>query len=83
MPTLISPGGQFYRSETPLEITRLRARGYTFEGEPVVSFADTQFHPVHYAVKEVLDYIEAHPEDADRVIAEEKSGKARVSIVGE
>lgn len=83
MPNLISPDGETFRSESPVEITRLRSRGYTLEGESVVTFADTQFHPGDHKVDEVKAYIALHPEDANRVIAEEKAGQARVTIVGE
>lgn len=83
MPVLISPEGVPFRTESAFEIVRLKARGYVEEGEPVVTFSNTQFHPADHNVDEVLAYIEEHPEDATRVIAEEKAGKARTSIVGD
>ena len=82
MPNLISPTGESYRTENPTEVTRLRARGYSIEGEAVVTVADSQFHPGDHGYKEVLAYIEENPADATRVIAEEKAGKRRVSIIG-
>ena len=75
MPNLISPEGESYRTSNPAEVTRLRARGYSVEGE--------LFHPADHKVDEVLAYIEANPADASRVIAEERaSAKPRTSIVG-
>lgn len=75
MPTLISRDGQPFRTENPTEITRLRSRGYEIQGEV--------FHPADHTVAEVNAYLAEHPEDADRVIAEErKAEKPRVSING-
>jgi hypothetical protein len=42
-----------------------------------------EFDPSAHTVAEVNDYLEQHPEDADRVIQAESAGKARVSIVGD
>lgn len=41
------------------------------------------FDPGDHTVAEVQDYIAANPDDADRVIEAEASGKARVGILGE
>lgn len=82
MPNLISPDGVTFRTENPSEIVRLKSRGYAVEGEPVVTVHDTQFHPADHGYREVLDYIAEHPEQANRIIAEEKAGQARISIVG-
>lgn len=76
MAKLISPEGESYRTNSPAEVTRLKARGY--------SVAEELFHPGDHKVPEVLAYIAANPEDADRVIAEEKASEnPRVTIVGE
>lgn len=83
MPTLISPTGAEYRTEDAVEITRLRARGYAVGTERPPTVVDEQFHPTEHNVDEVADYLEDHPDDTKRVIAEEKAGKARKSIVGE
>ena len=82
MPTLISPNGAEYRTESAVEITRLRARGYAVEEQPP-TVVDEQFHPADHKVDEVLDYMESHPDDVTRIIAEEKAGKARTSIIGD
>lgn len=83
MPVLISPDGRRYRTEQPAEITRLRNARYTVEGEEeIVTVDDTRFHPGDHKVEEVAAYVAEHPEDAARVIAEEKAGKARTGIVG-
>lgn len=77
--TLFSPEGVPFRTSSPTTITRLKTRGYT-EQPPE---GDELFHPGDHKVDEVQEYIEKNPADAQRVIAEEKAGKARVSIVGD
>jgi hypothetical protein len=83
MPVLYSPDGTRYRTEEPSEVSRLKANGYSEEApENRVTFADTLFHPADHSVEDVLTYIAENPADADRVIAEEKAVKARVTILG-
>jgi hypothetical protein len=41
-----------------------------------------EFDPGDHTVSEVQDYLDAHPEDEQRVLAAEASGKNRSSIVG-
>ena len=82
MPVFVSPDGVPFRTENAAEGVRLKSRGYTLQGEPVTTFADEQFHPGDKGVDEVIAYMTQHPEQASRIIAEEKSGKARVTIVG-
>jgi len=41
------------------------------------------FDPGEHTVAEVHDYLAAHPDQLDAVVAAEKSGKARTSIVGD
>lgn len=48
---------------------------------PVAS-AVHAFDPAEHTVTEVLAYLEQQPADADRVIALERDGKARKSIIG-
>lgn len=81
---LISRDGIPFRSESPTEITRLLSRGYTVEGEPATTFHDELFHPGDHKVDEVQAYLAdlVVAGDVHRVIAEEKAGQARVSIVG-
>ena len=72
-----------YRTDDPMEIGRMKARGYVEAdaGLPP-SIEEQRFHPDGKSVAEVQQYLDEHPEDADRVVAEEKAGAARVSIVG-
>jgi hypothetical protein len=56
--------------------------------EPIWTGADADpegetFDPSAHTVAEVNDYLDAHPDDADRVLEAEAAGKARVSIVGD
>ena len=83
MPVLYSPDGIRYRTEDPLEVTRLKATGYTETQKRPPTIVDLQFHPVDHSVDEVLTYVAEHPAEAERVIAEEKAGKARVTLVGQ
>jgi hypothetical protein len=41
-----------------------------------------KYDPADHSVKEVLAYIEEHPDDADRVLEAEAAGKNRTSITG-
>jgi hypothetical protein len=82
MPALYSPDGVRYRTEDPLEVTRLKAIGYTDTRKRPPTIGDLQFHPDDHSVDEVLTYVAEHPAEAERVIAEEKAGKARVTLVG-
>jgi hypothetical protein len=45
--------------------------------------ADTTFHPGDHGIPEVLAHLEENPVDAERVLAEERAGKARKGILGE
>jgi uncharacterized phage protein gp47/JayE len=84
------PTGAEYSSESPAEVTRLRmSHKYREVGVqvPVESTKDGEpqvFHPADHSVKEVQQYIKDHPEDADRVIAEELAAEQpRTTIVGD
>jgi hypothetical protein len=83
MPEFTHPQHGSYRTEIPSEMVRLKASGYTEGGRPVATVDEQRFHPANKPFQEVLTYINDHPEDADRVIAEEKAGQRRKSIVGE
>lgn len=81
MPMLYSKNGEAFRTENVSEIVRLRASGYRDTPGPVKTFDDTRFHPEGQGVQEVIEYMAQNPGDRDRVIAEEKAGKARTTIV--
>ena len=83
MPVFTHPQHGSYRTEVPSEMVRLKASGYTEGTKPVPTVDDQRFHPANKPFGDVLKYIAEHPEDANRVIAEEKAGQARKSIVGE
>jgi hypothetical protein len=58
------------------------------DGDPVGIISEdpdpqAEFDPSAHTVAEVNDYLDANPDDADRVLAAERDGKARVSIVGD
>jgi hypothetical protein len=40
------------------------------------------FDPAEHTVPEVLDHLEQHPDDADRVLGLERDGKARAGVLG-
>lgn len=82
MPALFSPTGERYRTEVPAEVTRLLAAGYTESPNRPPTVDDTLFHPGDHAAVDVIGYLAANPGDAERVIAEEKAGKARITIIG-
>lgn len=76
-------GGDGYRTEVQTEITRLIAAGYTLDTpERPPTVAEQQFHPANANVDEVLTYMAENPAEVDRIVAEEKAGQRRVSIVG-
>jgi len=86
--TLYSPDGRPYSTASPTEITRLKAGyGYT-ETAPqqlaVAAPAGTPrqvFDPAGHTVDQVNAFIAEHPELADAVVAAERQGKNRSSIV--
>jgi hypothetical protein len=85
MPTFrLKSDGREYTTSNNAEVTRLRlSRAYEEVGvEPVPTVADERFHPGDHTVKEIQAYLDENPDDAPRVISEEKAGQARVSIVG-
>jgi hypothetical protein len=41
------------------------------------------FDPGEHTVTEVQDYLDAHPDQADAVLAAEQAGKARTTLVGD
>lgn len=62
---------------------RIERAEAAYTGAAVPEAAADVFDPGGYTVAEVAEYLTAHPEDADRVIAAERAGKNRVSIVGD
>lgn len=40
------------------------------------------FDPSEHTVDEVLAHVEEHPDDRDKVVAAEQSGKGRVTLLG-
>ena len=83
MPDFYDRNGTKISTEIPAEAVRLRARGYS-EGKQQRP-ADARFHPGDKSAEEVKAYlasVEGNKPEHDRVIAEEKGGQARVSIVG-
>ena len=84
MPTFLTADGRAYTTDVPAEVTKLRmSRKYSEQGVTPVTVVDTQFHPGDASAAEVKAYIQEHPEQADRIISEEKAGKRRGSIIGE
>lgn len=45
--------------------------------------ASDEFDPTDHTVNEVLEYLQDHPEDRDRVLAAEEAGRGRKGIVGD
>lgn len=81
MTTLISPDGREYRTSNVLEMKRLiNGHRYVIKGEDKGSAV---FHPGDHTVVEVVAYIKDHPDDADRVLDEERTGEARKTLIGE
>jgi hypothetical protein len=81
---LYSRDGTKYNTEDALEISRLKARGYTEtynskDPRPV----STRFNPNDHSAVDVLQYLAENPGDAERVIATERGGKNRATIVGQ
>jgi hypothetical protein len=53
------------------------------EGEeeaPEPAAEEAEFDPSEHTVAEVQDYLEANPDDADRVLDAERAGKKRVGV---
>lgn len=71
--TLFSPDGIEVPADTPTEITRLKARGYT-ETRPFV--------PAEHTVEEVVQHVESNPDEASTVLAAERAGKNRKTVTG-
>jgi hypothetical protein len=74
------PNQQVVRNGDPV------AAGTNDPDPEVVAAADEggdTFDPSAHTVAEVNDYLDAHPDDADRVLEAEAAGKNRVSIVGD
>ena len=80
---LYSPDGTKYRSEDPVEITRLKSKGYTDTQKRPPTVVQQQFHPADHKQDDVLTYMAEHPAEVDRIIAEEKAGKARPKVLGD
>jgi len=57
------------------------APAYEYGSEALVSDGP-QFDPSAHTVAEVLAFIEQHPETAEAVLAAEREGKARKSLLG-
>jgi hypothetical protein len=73
-----------YRTDDPMEIGRMKARGYVEDADGLPpTIEDVRFHPAGKSVAEIQHYLAENPGDAERVIAEEKAGKARATIVGD
>lgn len=85
--TLYSPDGRSYETESPAEITRLKAYGYS-EDRPeklvVPASADPAvvevFDPAEHNVDEVNAFLKAHPDLSEAIVAAERQGKNRSSI---
>lgn len=86
--TFVVDGGGEYTSVDPGEINRLTlsrdyARVDAAPGAPVDPVTvDNRFHPESATVADVISYLAAFPSDAERVLDEERSGKARSTILG-
>lgn len=75
MTVLVSKDGVEYRTSNVLEMRRLiNGFGYSIKGEA--------FDPSEHDVKAVLKYIDENPGDAERVLAAEREGQGRVTILG-
>jgi hypothetical protein len=75
--------GREYTTHNPAEVNRLRlSRSYEEVGvDPVPTVKDEQFHPEGHSVKDVRSYIDRHPAERERILAEEKAGKARTTLL--
>lgn len=86
--TLYSPDGRPYSTTSPTEITRLKA-GYGYTDTPPEQLAVAApdgtppqvFDPAEHTVDQVNAFIAEHPELADAIVAAERQGKNRSSIV--
>lgn len=84
--SMFSPDGIEVPVSSPTQAVNLKARGYTDQPPtslPVPDGAGTTFDPAEHTVPDVLAYIEAHPEQADAVVAAERGGQHRKGIVGD
>ena len=54
-----------------------------FEPERIVVDDDDEFDPGKHSVADVLAYVEANPDDAERVLEAETAGKGRKGILGD
>lgn len=85
--TLYSPDGRPYETGSPTEITRLKAYGYsaTPPEKLVVPAPDAAvlevFDPADHTVDEVNAFVKDHPELSEAIVAAERQGKNRSSIV--
>jgi hypothetical protein len=50
--------------------------------DPQTDDGDDEFDPSAHTVDEVRDYLDENPDDEDRVLAAERAGKNRSSLVG-
>lgn len=87
--TLYAPDGRRYKTPSATEATRLRARGYsdTPPAELRVPAAEpgagtVVFDPAEHTVEQVQEFLRQNPEHTGAVIAAEKAGKNRASLVG-
>jgi hypothetical protein len=53
------------------------------EPEPKAAAVSQSFDPGEHTVAEVQEYLAAHPDQADAVLAAEAAGKARTTLVGD
>lgn len=87
--TLYAPDGRSYETGSPAEITRLKAYGYSetppeklvVPAEPDAAVLEV-FDPAGHNVDDVNAFVKDHPELAGAVLAAERQGKNRSSIVG-
>jgi hypothetical protein len=75
--------GAPYTTSDPSEITRMRMSRNFSETQDVPAEIDQQFHPGDHTVSEVIQHLAEHPEQVDRVVAEERKGQNRKTITGE
>lgn len=85
--TLYSPDGRPYSTASPTEITRLKFSGYTTTPPEQLVVTDAEqlapvvFDPAEHTVDQVHEFLKEHPELAESVVAAERQGKNRSSIV--
>lgn len=93
--TFFNAEGTPYTTDDPNEITRLQTSRHHFPSPPEKpgdvggavaqqqhDVEAAQFHPADHGVAEVLDYVEKNPAEGARILAEEKAGAGRVTILG-